>query len=47
MKLRDPNKDKLKSNAVLKEQHRRALQCMLEDCCNELSVFDGPGSNVL
>lgn len=45
--LRDPRNDKLKSNAVLKEQHRAAPTCMLEDCCNSLSVFDGPGSNIL
>jgi hypothetical protein len=46
-KFRDPSKDKLKSSAVLKEQYRRAPTCMLEDCCNPLSVYDGPGSNIL
>ena len=45
--LRDPRNDKLKSNAILKEQHRAAPTCMLEDCCNTLSIYDGPGSNIL
>lgn len=46
-KLRDPNKDKMKSAGVLREQHRRGAKCMLEDCTNDISIFDGPGSNVL
>ena len=45
--LRDPSKDKLKSSAVLKEQYRTAPTCMLEDCDNEISMYDGPGSNIL
>jgi len=45
--LRDPNRDKLKSNAVLREQHRKGTTCMLADCDGELSVYDGPGSNSL
>ena len=45
--LRDPSKDKLKSSAVLKEQCRTAPTCMLEDCDNEISMYDGPGSNIL
>ena len=45
MAVRDPSKDKLKSNAVLKEQLE--VKCMLEDCDNTLSIYDGPGSNSL
>ena len=45
--LRDPSLDKLKSNAVLKEQYRTARTCMLEDCDKEISIYDGPGSNIL
>ena len=46
-KFRDPNKDKMKSPAVLKEQYRRTTVCMLEDCDNPISIFDGPGGNIL
>ena len=46
-KFRDPNKDKMKSPAILKEQYRRSPVCMLEDCNNGISIFDGPGSNIL
>jgi hypothetical protein len=46
-KLRDPSKDKLKSNGVMREQYARGVTCMLEDCTNELSIYDGPGSNSL
>ena len=45
MAIRDPKKDKLKSNAVLKEQLNK--KCMLEDCDNTISIYDGPGSNTL
>ena len=45
--LRDPSLDKLKSSAVLKEQYRTARTCMLEDCDKEISIYDGPGSNIL
>ena len=45
MAVRDSSKDKLKSNAVLKEQLE--VKCMLEDCDNTLSIYDGPGSNSL
>ena len=44
-KLRDPSKDKLKSTSILKEQYRTACKCNLEDCSNELTNFDGPGSD--
>ena len=37
----------MKSTGVLREQHRRNAKCMLEDCDNALSIFDGPGGNVL
>jgi len=45
--LRNPDRDKFKSHAVLKEQDRKAPTCMLEDCNNPLSMFEGPGSNLL
>ena len=45
MAIRDPKKDKLKSNSVLKEQLNK--KCMLEDCDNTISIYDGPGSSVL
>lgn len=45
--LLDRNNRKMKSPAVLREQHRRGAKCMLEDCNNDLSIFDGPGGNIL
>ena len=45
--LRDPNKDKLKSQSVLKEQIRLNHKCSVDGCANPLSIFDGPGSDVL
>ena len=45
MAIRDPKKDKLKSNHILKEQLNK--KCMLEDCDNTVSIYEGPGSNVL
>ena len=47
MQLRDPNKDERKSFSVLKEQYRRNETCKLLDCNNPISVFEGPGSDVL
>jgi len=44
-KFRDPNKDVLKSQSVLKEQVRLQCKCKLEDCDNDLTIFDGPGSD--
>lgn len=45
--LRNPDKDNLKSNAVIKEQVRNQRTCLLEDCDEAISVYDGPGSNTL
>lgn len=45
--LRNPDLDKLKSSAVLKEQYRTARTCKLEDCNNPISLYNGPGSNIL
>ena len=45
--LRDPAKDKFKSSSVLTEQQLKNKCCMLEDCDNKLSMFEGPGSQVL
>ena len=46
-KLLDKNNRKMKSPGVLREQYRRGAKCMLEDCDNDLSIFDGPGGNIL
>jgi hypothetical protein len=43
--IRDPNKDKMKSHGVLKEQYRLQLKCRMEDCNDELTIFEGPGSD--
>ncbi len=45
--FRDPSKDKLKSQGVLKEQVRLKAVCCMDGCNNPLSIFDGPGSDVL
>jgi 5-methylcytosine-specific restriction endonuclease McrA len=45
--LRDPNLDKFKSPAVLKEQQSKNLKCKLLDCNNLLSMYEGPGSDSL
>ena len=46
-KLLDKNNRKMKSQGILREQYRRGAKCMLEDCDNDLSIFDGPGGNIL
>lgn len=46
-KLRDPSKDRMKSPAVLKEQINKGRTCMLADCNNPLSMYEGPGSDCL
>lgn len=43
--LRDPAKDKMKGQAILREQYRLQSKCKLEDCTNDLTIFDGPGSD--
>ena len=45
-KFRDPNKYKLKSQSILKEQYRSQSKCRLEDCDHVLTIFDGPGSDL-
>ena len=45
--FRDPSKDKLKSHGVLKEQTRLKAVCCMDGCSNALSIFEGPGSDVL
>ena len=47
MGLRDPNKDKPKSTAQYLKETRVNSTCMLEDCNNPISTFEGPGSQVL
>ena len=46
-KLRNPDRDKLKSSAVLHEQYKYRPVCCLSDCGNQLSIFEGPGSDKL
>lgn len=45
--LRDPNNDKAKSAAQYLKETRVNAVCMLEDCNNPLSTFEGPGSKIL
>jgi hypothetical protein len=45
--FRDPDKDKLKSQSVLKEQIKHNRTCSMDGCKNPLSVFEGPGSDLL
>jgi len=44
-KLRNPDKDKLKSGGVLHEQYKYKPICKLADCCESLTIFEGPGSD--
>ena len=46
-KLRDPNKDKLKSQGILKQQIRSNQTCCMDGCNNPLTMFEGPGSDLL
>jgi hypothetical protein len=43
--LRNPDTDKLKSQAILTEQIKQKCQCRLTDCSNDLTLFEGPGSD--
>ena len=45
--LRDSNKDQAKSTAQYLKETRVISTCMLEDCNNPLSTFEGPGSKIL
>ena len=45
--IRNPDKDKFKSSAVLTEQQLKGKTCMLQDCDNKLSMYEGPGSQTL
>ena len=45
--LRDPSKDKLKGQSVLKEQIRQNRICCMDGCKNPLSMFEGPGNDLL
>lgn len=45
--FRNPNKDRLKSSSVLKEQIRSNQTCCMDGCNNPLTIFEGPGSDVL
>jgi hypothetical protein len=46
-KFRDPSKDRLKSQSVLKAQIRSNQTCCMDGCNNPLTMFDGPGSDIL
>ena len=45
--LRNPDRDKLKSQSVLREQIRLKSVCCMDGCDKLLSMFEGPGSDVL
>ena len=45
--IRDPNKDKRKADYIIKEQVARGATCMLEDCNDPISHYQGPGGDVL
>ena len=45
MELRNPDNDKGKTLKIIKEQ--QYIKCMLEDCEQTLSTYEGPGSNIL
>jgi len=45
--FRNPNKDRLKSAGILKEQVRLQAKCQHPNCTNDLTIFDGPGSDIL
>jgi hypothetical protein len=45
--FRNPSKDRLKSTSMLKEQVRLQAKCKHKDCTNDLTIFDGPGSDLL
>lgn len=45
--LRDWRNDASKADHIVKAQVARGATCMLEDCNEALSVYVGPGSNVL
>jgi hypothetical protein len=46
-KLRTPDQDKHKNFRLLTAQLRTTPVCKLEDCCNPLSDYEGPGSDSL
>lgn len=45
--LRNPDNDKAKSNAQYLKETRVNATCMLEDCNQPLSGYEGPGSKIL
>ena len=45
--LRNPDKDRLKSQSILKEQIRQNALCRMDNCSNPLTMFEGPGSDLL
>lgn len=45
--LRSPDYDKLKSAASLKNQITKGLTCSLDECCNPLTMMQGPGDKKL
>lgn len=45
--FRNPDKDKLKSHSILKEQVKKNLTCCIDGCNEPISSFEGPGCDVL
>lgn len=45
--FRNPDKDKIKGASVLKEQYKLRCKCSIDGCTNELTIFEGPGSDSL
>lgn len=43
--IRNPDHDKMKSQTALKEQFALQSKCKLEDCNNDLTIYEGPGSD--
>ncbi len=44
-RVRNPDYDKLKSQTILKEQFKVRPKCKLLDCQNDLTIYEGPGSD--
>lgn len=45
--FRNPDRDQLKGSRVLREQYRQKLSCSIPGCGQDLTIFDGPGSDSL
>ena len=45
IKIRNGDNDKPKSGTALHEQYKYKPICKLADCNNDLTIFEGPGSD--